>query len=277
MEKLTSYLREIWLFVSSRIFFGNLIKMLAVVVVLLLMTNWWLRCYTNHGESVQVDDFTGQQLKDARKKGERKGFVFEVIDSSWQLNKPGGIILNQTPKPLSRVKEGRKIYLTVTTYGTETVRLPEFSNYAYDFKEYQKRLKILQIKATETEKIFDRKQAPGTIVHFHFNGKKITEADVKRGVEIPKGSTLEFTVTDRKSNQVNLPDLVCRTFDAAEFLIGSYNLNIGVVTEDEAVTDRYSAYVYRQEPEYDPDITVQMGTQVNIWLSQALPDDCDGL
>lgn len=275
MEKLMSYLRELWLFLSSRIFLSNIIKMLAVVVVLFLMTNWWMRCYTNHGESVQVDDFTGLIMKDAVKKGKNKGFQFEVIDSSWQLGKPGGIILNQTPKPFSRVKEGRKIYLTVTTYGTETVRLPEFSNYAYDFSEYQKRLKILQITAKETEKVFDRRQAPGTIVHFYFNGKKITENDVKKGVEIPKGSVLEFTVTDRQSNRVNLPDLVCQTFDAADFLVGSYNLNIGQINEDETVTDRFSAYVYRQEPAFVPETTIQMGTQINVWLSQDLPDDCN--
>jgi D-alanine-D-alanine ligase len=249
--------------------------MLGVLALILLMTNWWMRCYTNHGESVQVDDFTGLRMKDAVKKGKNKGFQFEVIDSSWQLGKPGGIILNQTPKPLSRVKEGRKIYLTVTTYGTETVRLPEFSNYAYDFSEYQKRLKILQIEAKEVEKVFDRKQAPGTILYFTYNGKKITEAEVKKGVEIPKGSTLEFTVTDRKSNRVELPDLVCRTFDAADFLVGSYNLNIGQVIEDETVTERFSAYVYRQEPEFDPDETVQMGTQINVWLTQDLPADCN--
>lgn len=275
MQKLSAYLREIWLFISSRIFISNFLKMLALVVVLLLMSNWWLRCYTNHGESVQVDDFTGMQLKDAKKKGKSKDFKFEVIDSSWAAGQPGGIILNQNPKALSRVKEGRKIYLTVTTWNAEMVELPPFSDYSYDFDQYKSRLKRWDIEAKEKERVYDRRQAENTILHFFYNGKKVTEAEVKQGYKVPRGSKLEFVITERKSRNMLIPDLVCMTFDAADFLVGSSNLNIGEVTEDESVTDRNSAYVYRQEPEYDPDRTLQMGALVNVWLTQYPPEGCD--
>lgn len=270
-----SYLREIWLFLSSRIFLSNFLKMMAVIVGIFLMTNWWMRCYTDHGESVQVDDFTGLHMDDAVKRGQRKGFQFEVIDSGWVAGKPGGLIISQTPKPLSRVKEGRKIYLNVTKYEAEMVRLPEFSNYAYEHDEYAKRLELLDIKVKEPEKVYDKRQAPGTILHFEYEGKKVTEADVKRGFEIPKGSTVKFTVTDRLSNKVEIPNLICKNFDAADFLVGTYNLNLGEINEDATVTDRYSAYVYKQDPPFDPEATYQMGTQVNIWLTQDLPDGCD--
>lgn len=274
MDKLKAYFYELWLFISSRIFLSNLLKMLGVVVVVFLMTNWWMRCYTDHGESIQVDDFTGLHMDDAMRKGKKKGFLFEVIDSNWVSGKPGGLITSQTPKPLSRVKEGRTIYLTITKYDAEMIRLPSFSQYAYDFDEYRKRLGLMDIIVKEPEKVFDRKQAPGTILYFEYKGRKVTEEEVKNGFEIPKGSTLKFTVTDRLSNQVDIPNLVCKTYDAADFLVGTYNLNIGEVFEDESVSDRYAAYVYKQEPEYAPDAVYPMGTQVNIWLTQDFPDDC---
>ncbi len=275
MQKLGAYLREIRLFLSSRIFLSNFFKILGLIVVLLLMSNWWLRCYTHHGESVQVDDFTGMKMKDAKKKGKSKDFNFEVIDSSWAAGQPGGIILNQNPKPLSRVKEGRKIYLTVTTWNAEMVELPLFSNYSYDFDRYKARLKRWDIEVKEKERVYDRRQAANTIKHFFYNGEKVTETEVKQGFRVPRGSKLEFVITERQSRNMLIPDLVCMTYDAADFLVGSSNLNIGKVTEDESVTDINSAYVYRQEPEYDPDRTIQMGGLVNVWLTQFPPEGCD--
>lgn len=276
MEKLSAYMQEIRLFFTSRIFLWNFAKMLAVIVGILLMTNWWLRCSTNHGESVQVDDFTGMQMRDAKKKGRSKDFQFEVIDSAWAVGQPGGIIISQTPKPFSRVKEGRKIYLTITTWNAELVELPGFANYSYDFDRYKARLKRWDIEAREKERVYDRRQAENTILHFFYNGRKVTEAEVKRGFTVPRGSTLDFVITERKSRNMVVPELVCLTFEAADFLVGSSNLNVGEVIEDETVTDRSSAYVYRQEPEFDPNATVQMGGLVKVWLTQNPPAGCEG-
>lgn len=98
MDKIKSWLLEVWLFISSGMFLVTAAKMLGIAVVLFLMTNWWLRCYTDHGESVQVDDFSGMHLSDAEQKGRHKGFRFEIIDSAWVEGKPSGLIITQNPK-----------------------------------------------------------------------------------------------------------------------------------------------------------------------------------
>ena len=274
MDKIKSFFLEVWLFVSSGLFLGSVAKIIGISLVLLLMTNWWLKCYTYHGESVQVDDFTGMHISDAQKKGRSKGFRFEVIDSAWVEGKPSGIIIRQNPDPLARVKEGRRIYVTLTGH-PKVILLPSFSESSYDFEQYSRRLQVRHgIKSKIKERVYDRKQAENTILHFYYNGKKVTDSMVKKGFKVPEGATLEFAITERRTNKVEIPDLICMEFDAADFLISTYNLHIGKVFEDVTVTDRNTAHVFKQEPAYTPEQTIPMGAQINIWLTQDLPPNC---
>ena len=89
-----------------------------------------------------------------------------------------------------------------------------------------------------------------------------------------EGSTLEFVITERRTNKMNIPDLVCMGFEAADFLVSSYNLNVGQIFEDATVIDRDKAYVYKQDPVFEVNATINMGAQINIWLTQDLPADC---
>ena len=97
---------------------------------------------------------------------------------------------------------------------------------------------------------------------------------MKKGIKVKEGSTIEFVITERRTNEMNIPDLVCLGYQAADFLVSSYNLNIGVVTEDATVVDRSQAYVYKQEPSYEADGMIRMGALINIWLTQDPPVDC---
>ncbi|MFQ5447774.1 MAG: hypothetical protein ACE5FF_12645, partial [Saprospiraceae bacterium] len=159
------------------------------------------------------------------------------------------------------------------------VRLPVWSQSSYDYDRYSNKLARLGIKSRVKRRVFDNRQAANTILYLIYDGKKVTEQQVKKGFDVMMGSTLEFVVTERLSNEMEVPQLLCMTFDAAQFLVSSSNLNVGQVFKDESVTDRNSAYVYRQEPAYASGLTIQMGAQINVWLTQALPDGCttDGL
>jgi D-alanine-D-alanine ligase len=276
LDNLKVFAREVWVFLSSMFFLTNFAKMAGVVVGIAILSNWWLRCYTRHGESVQVEDFSSMHLLDAKKQARDKGFRFEILDSVWVEGKPGGIILSQTPKPLSRVKEGRKIYVTITQWNAEMVRLPVFSESSYDYDRYAAKIARKSIKSRIKERVFDAKQAENTILHLFYDGKKITERDVKDGFEVPMGSTLEFVVTERLSNEMEIPNLVCMRYDAAEFLVSTSNLNIGNVEKDETVTNPSTAFVYRQEPPYDSTMTIPMGGQISVWLTQDEPAACSG-
>lgn len=269
--KTASALKEVWYFLSSAFFLKNFAGMVATIIFFIAIVFWWLKCYTNHGESLQVADYTNLKLEDVVRKAEDRNLRIQVMDSTWIEGLEPGVVLEQDPPPFSRVKENRTIYLKITKLLPEEVLLPGLVG-SYDYDQYARRLSGKGIKATVRERIFDNKLEPNTILHFYYGDEKITESMINDGYKVPEGSILEFVITERGFTTVPVPGVVCQTFSAAEFLLSSSQLGIGQVIEDPSVTDRTSAYVYRQDPAAATQIG--LGQPITLYLTQTAPDGC---
>lgn len=265
--------QELAAFFTSMLFLKNFAAMVGVITGLFLLTFWWMRCYTHHGESVEVENYVGMDIRDAIKKAKSRSFRVEVSDSVFVADTFANMVWEQNPTPSSRVKKNRTIYLTITKEAGEEVTLPSLIG-NYDYNQYRKNLLLLDMKTEIRERVLDNKYEPNTILYFFHGNEKITDEDLKRGVRVPKGSLLEFVVTERGGGQVGIPNLVCRPYRAAEFLLSSLELNVGTVHEDATVVDRTTAYVYRQIPSYIPDTPIRVGQQIDIYLTQNRPTDC---
>jgi D-alanine-D-alanine ligase len=268
-DHLKHFFRNIWEFISSPFFLKNLGVLIGLGVLLLLLTNWILKFYTHHGESLEVHNYIGMQLKDAEKTARSRSFKIVISDSIFRVDQPPNTVLEQYPAPFSRVKEDRRIYLTVTSSTAPQVPLPLLEG-AYNYETYRRKLQRLGIESAIRERQFDSKLEENTILHLYHDGRKITEDDLRRGVKVPKGSTVEFVVTERLTDQVPAPDLICKRYEEASFLITATNLVIGEVYGD--LENRDQAFIYQQDPE--PGVMMRMGEQINIYLSSRRPRDC---
>ncbi|MEL6865398.1 MAG: PASTA domain-containing protein [Bacteroidota bacterium] len=269
--KIERFAKESYSFLTSKVFLINFSGIIAMLSVFSFFTFLWMHYYTNHGESLQVHNYIGLSLEDAVQKAEQRSFSIIVNDSIFIVGKPPEEVLEQNPKPFSRVKENRKIYLTITKKQADLVSLPDLTGGNDDFKQYQRKLSRLSIDTKIVGRRFSNKLEPNTILELLYEGEDITEK-VKDGFKVPMGSLVEAVVTERSGGTVSVPNLVCKNYDAARFLIGNYNLNIGSVIEDATVTDRNTAYIWRQSPM--PAGRIRIGEQINIYLTQYLPDNC---
>lgn len=265
----------LYYFLSSAIFLKNFAGMILFLGVMLFITSTWMRCYTNHGESLQVHDYVGMQLGDVIDKAENRSFEIIVTDSIFLVGKPPHTVLEQSPKALSRVKKNRKIYLTVTKSTPDQVLLPDLSGGNDDYNQYSRKLKRLSIDSEIVGRRFSNKLEKNTILEVIFQGDTITH-DLADGIKIPMGTKVDFIVTEKGGGRVPIPDLVCRKYDAAKFLVGNFNLNIGSIVTDATVTNKYSAYVWRQIPRHSSSGTIRIGEQIDIYLTQYKPDNCSG-
>lgn len=273
MSKLKKYGKELWYFLSSGIFLRNFLGMLATIILFLFITFYWMKCYTKHGESLQVPDYVGMQLGDAKNKAKKRSFNLVVNDSISRPELPPGQIMDQKPKPLSRVKEDRTIYLQITKTVLDKKKLPSLVG-NYNYRQYTNKLARLGLKATIRERVFNEKYEENTILHLFYKGDKITDDDIRRGVEVNDGSTLEFVVTERGGAMVEMPKLVCMKYSEARFLLSNYGLNIGSLIPDATIRREDEAYIWKQTPAYAPNASIRMGTQINLYLTQYRPDDC---
>jgi len=225
---LSYYTTNMFHFLKSGIFLRNVVALATFIFLVTAIIQGVLRIYTRHGESLQVHDYIGMAVEDAIRKADSRNFRMVVTDSIFMVDKAPNVVIDQTPSPLSRVKEHRRIYLTVTKATPDMVSLPDIVG-SYNYDQYARKLAWVNVRSKIIERQFDAKLEENTILHFYFNGKKYAEEDVRKGLKVPMGATLDFVVTERLTGMVVVPDLVCKTYAEAAFIISSFNLNIGTL------------------------------------------------
>lgn len=263
--------KESWYFFSSLYFLKNLGMLLAASLVLLFGTQIWLSFYTNHGESMEVQDFVGVKAEKAKSMAEARSMKVIVKDSLWRAGKKGGTVANQDPPAGSRVKENRTIVLNTYKY-EEMYKLPLLEKSSYRFDIYKKKLQDNDVKLVqEKEEVFDAKQQAGTIVHLLYNGKILTDTELEKGIEIRKEhDAISAVITKRSSDFIAVPNVVCDTYGAAEFTINSVKLNIDIVGNVQSLQE---SYVYKQEPTSSK--SLRIGETVILYLTDGIPDGCN--
>lgn len=275
-EKLRRFGVELYAYLTAPFVVKNYLGMLALVTGIFLMIFWWLKCYTNHGESVQVPSYVGMNYREAARKAKARNFNVAVSDSIYIPGKAPGEVITQDPRAESRVKEGRTIYFTVTKNNPESIRLPDLLGGNDDYELYSRKLSRLGVKPRIIARLADPRLEPNTIMEVVYRGDTVT-SEVRRGeFRMEMGGTVDFVVSEAVTLNVSIPDCTCQTLDAAKFLIQASELSVGTIHADASVTDQASAYVSRQNPAYDPNGTMRKGEQIELFLTQEKPAKCGG-
>ncbi|GMN05685.1 PASTA domain-containing protein [Croceitalea sp. MTPC5] len=119
-------MRDFFDFLKSKTFLVQLGLALVVVIVLCIITLQWLKSTTNHGEFVEVPDFSKLSVQEMRKIAEETGLRYEVLDSTnYNPDYPRFSILDQNPVAGTKVKDNRKIYFTVNPSGYKKITVPD--------------------------------------------------------------------------------------------------------------------------------------------------------
>jgi beta-lactam-binding protein with PASTA domain len=265
---------ELYAFLTAPFVVRNCLSIIGAMGILFLMTFWWLRCYTNHGESQEVPNYVNMGFREAAKKARARDFSVAVSDSSYVPGKPPGEVLAQNPKPGSRVKEGRTIYFTVAKNNPDIIKLPDLTG-ADDYDLYSRKLSRLGLKPRIVARVADPRSEPNFILAVIYRGDTVTQK-IRRGLfSMEMGGTLDFVVSEQVTLTVLIPNCMCQSFDAAKFLIQTNNLNVGTVIADATVTNRETAWVWRQSPRYDANGSMRVGEQIDLYLTQEKPKDCE--
>ncbi|WP_298931259.1 PASTA domain-containing protein [uncultured Allomuricauda sp.] len=113
-------------FLKSKIFLIQIGLALVAVVLFCFLVLQWLKGSTNHGEFVEVPDFSKMSVLEMRKSVENAGLRYQVLDSSnYNPDYPRFSILDQDPPAGNKVKSNRKIYFTVNPSGYKKVTVPD--------------------------------------------------------------------------------------------------------------------------------------------------------
>lgn len=270
-DRLRNTGKQIWAFLSSSVFLKNLGVLVVFIGLLFFLLRGFLNLYTHHGKTLEVHDYRGMTVQEARKKARQRSFSIVVMDSIFLLNQPPSQVISQEPRPFSQVKQNRNIYLTVTRSTPPQVPLPSLIG-SDEFEQYRRKLARLDIKLVVRDKQFDRILEENTILYLVIDGKRYEPGDLENNsIKVPRGSTIGAVITVRDTGQAQVPNLVCLRFSEASFNITGRELVVGRVEGANGSPDNF--YVWKQEP--PAGTLMDKGQAVNLYLQASRPEGCE--
>lgn len=245
-------------FLISRTFWINVLVAVALVALLIFLFFQFLGGYTHHGESLTVPDLHGQSLEQMQRTLAERDLRYEIRDSVYVQGQPPLTVLDQNPRPSSKVKRGRTIYVTINTDDAPLVPLPNLMSQS--LRQARQMLQAWGLEIDDTRTVPD----PFPVVlGVEYKGRKL-QADVD---SVPKGSAVTLIMGDGNvSSQESLPNLVGMTVEELELVMRGWGLTLGDVHEMGFVPDRNQAMVVRQYPEPGPDVTIAPGEVIDVWV-----------
>lgn len=260
---------------TSRQFLKHVLLALAFIIGIIYLTLLWLRIYTHHGQKIALENMVGKSVTEAAKIADKHDFELVVNDSVFIVGKPGGLITDQNPKAGALVKQGRKIYITITKSDADKIRLADLPElYGNPFEQKKTELSYRDIDAEIRSFAYDPGE-PNHILEVWYKGERIISATEKKNdVLINKGDVLEFVLSERQGGEVIVPDLRCQDIEAARFLLETRKLEMGDVIRKGDFAEGDFLYVISQNPPYDGVTSITMGQKVSVTVSTTRPVDC---
>lgn len=171
-------------FLKSKTFLIQLGLAVVAVVVLVLMSLQWLKSTTNHGEFVEVPDFSKMSVMEMRSAVEEAGLRYQILDSSnYNPDYPRFSILDQDPPAGNKVKSNRKIYFTVNPSGYKKVSVPDIIQVTQ-----RNAASMLRAVGLDVERVtYIDELGKDMVYNMKFKGKY-----VKPGDKLPKTSKIEL-------------------------------------------------------------------------------------
>ena len=249
-------------FLISKTFLRHLGLAAAIALVLLLSTVIWLKIYTHHGQAILVPDLTGLTEDEVADVIASRNLRYEIIDSVYSQEMPRGTVIKQNPTPSSEVKKNRRVFLTMNAVNPEMVSMPRLVGLSIR----QARLALQNAGLVLGDILYKPDYAINNVLQ-----QMHADSVINEGTSIRKGDVIDLVLGMGLSAQTTrVPDLVGLSPELAGKIITDYYLNLGAVTYDETMAteeDSANAFVWRQYPEYDEFRRLNMGMEVDIWLT----------
>ena len=245
-----------------------------VSLIIFFLFYIYLPIKTNHGDTITVPNLIGMELKDIDEFLSDRDLRYEILDdSSYSSEYPPYSILQQNPSENEKVKENRKIYLTLNSSIPPKIKMPKIINGSV--KNAQLILKSYDLKLGEITYVPD--MARNAVLKMFIEGDSTSENDL-----VLKGSIVDLEVGNGLGNQIfDTPDLINLNLEEARFTIIGSGLRLGnIIYQDSGyynnkILDEEGneifekvwvnpGKVFRQSP--IKSTKVKIGRRINLWI-----------
>ena len=228
------------------------------VIITLTFFYIYLPVVTNHGESITVPDLQGVSVDELQEFLVERDLRFEVVDSVYSAELPPLTVTRQFPKPGSKVKQKRKIFISLNSVNPPTTRMPDLLDKTLKNAEL-----ILKSYELIPGKILYKPDPFRNIIDQLYNGNPI-----EPNTPLPKGSVIDLVRGDGYGIRLfEMPDLRGLPLEEANVILRGNNLQPGLVfNEDSLIVEQ--TVVLKQSPRQG--LTVRVGRTIDLWIGDPI-------
>lgn len=251
---------KLFRFLKSKTFLANIVAVIIVCALLFWGLNAWLDTYTRHGENIKVPELQRLDFDEAVQLLADNKLSYTILDTSeYDPDFPRGAVIGQYPGAGAPVKEGREIRLTINRMKPRKIAVPELIE-----KTKRRALYDLQSKGFEVAELeYVPYLGEDVVVEVKVNGRS-----VEPGEKFDKGTKVTLVLGQGLGTaRIEMPYLKWLTEEEAHEKLLKASLNLGSVHYDEEVEDSSIALVYRQYPNPSLKPSVNIGAEVDLWLT----------
>lgn len=240
----------------------NLLIAFAVLVALIVGAMIFLNVATQHNKELIVPDLANMTVEEAHAVATASGMRVDVTDSAFVKRMKRGAVYRQNPAPGSKVKEGRRIALTINAVNPRQITMPDLIGYS----TRQAKAELLSRGLVLGKLIYVQDMATNNVLRQLHNN-----LEIEPGAMVDSEAVIDLVVgLNSRDNVTFVPYLAgLRSLSAVE-AVHDHSLNIGKMRYDDTVKDyedSLNAVVYRQVPAASDSVAVNMGSAVDLYMT----------
>jgi beta-lactam-binding protein with PASTA domain len=173
-------------FLVSKTFFKQIALAVVALIIICFLALKWLKVSTNHGNFETVPDLTGKSMDVAKIELDQNKLVLQIQDSAnYNPNYPKFSVIEQDPVSGEKVKENRKIYVTLNPSGYRKILVPDLKE-----RTLRQAKPTLEALGFEVGKLsYQDNIGKDMVLKMLFEGKAIAPGDM-----LPKTSKIDLVL-----------------------------------------------------------------------------------
>ena len=198
-----------------------LVLVLVVIVIAFLMDKVVMPLYVQLGDETELPDVIEMSIAEATALLSDKGFQVVVKDSLFDANHPVGTVIEQNPYPYAIVKEGRRVYVSVSI-GEKPIVMPNL--FGVSPREAVLILETFGLVSGAKNYVYSDMYYEGTVMGQSY----------PQGQQVKSGTRIDITISLGQLNPTKVvPDLVGKSLHEARERLRAVKLKIGEIVWEE--------------------------------------------
>lgn len=229
----------------------------ALIILVLAMDKVVMPFYTNSVKSIEMPNLTGKKLEDAKRIIESLNLKLENVTERHDARFPAGYVIIQSPRPGMKIKEGRRVYLVVSS-GESKVEVP--SLIGKSVRDAKLTLEKFGLRLGDVQYDFSEDFPEGSIF----------SQSIPEKTKVSPGTLVSVTVSlGSAEGKTQVPNLVGLPLSKVEQVLSENGLRLGKVIYEPSATVLPNT-VIEQFPR--PGFFVARGSAVDIFVAKELSE-----